>query len=173
MTSVMSNVGAKSVRDNHKATDKLATSHIQGESKRAITSAQSTQKIHHLPCSISRMVIPTSIAQYRGFFIIYRSAFALLCGVFSERNSLRLSTNPEKCFSSSPRSFCLTVQHPPTQRSTKVPPSALKRRCKRQASGKGKHVFRFAFVPKRSLVCRYPCTSRPDATLNLKKKKND
>lgn len=54
----------------------------------------------------------------------------------------------------------------------KVPPSAVKLRCRRQASGKGKHVFRFSFVPKRSLVCRYPCTSRTVATLNLKKKKS-
>lgn len=49
---------------------------------------------------------------------VYRSAVGLVwCRL--RKNSLWLSENPEKCFSSSPRSYCLTVQHPPTQRSTK------------------------------------------------------
>lgn len=66
----MSNVGAKIVRDMHKALNKLTNSPIQTESEIAITSAPRMTEIHHLPCSISRMVIPTSMAQYRGFFML-------------------------------------------------------------------------------------------------------
>lgn len=38
-------------------------------------------KIHHLPCSISRMVIPISRAQNRGFFMLIDAVVCVGCGV--------------------------------------------------------------------------------------------
>lgn len=68
---------------------------------------------HHLPCSISRTLIPTSTAQYTGFFIFVGLMKGLL--QHRRRNSPGLGGNPEKCFSSlSSRSDCVRVQHPPT-----------------------------------------------------------
>lgn len=57
----MSNIGTKTVRNNHQAS---------GKSRRAPGSSdRKWPSSHHLPCSISRTLIPTSTAQYTGFFI--------------------------------------------------------------------------------------------------------
>lgn len=76
MASIMSNVGAKPVRDNHEATEKLSTRDSDNK-------CSEDDKIHHLPCSISRTVIPTSIAQYRGFFMFID--LLLVCCVMSSQ----------------------------------------------------------------------------------------
>lgn len=85
--------------------------------------------IHHLPCSISRTVIPTSIAQYSGFFMftgvlsVWRSVSSQ--GEEEEKtHSLRLSSRKKKkkilksAFSSSPRSCWLTGGYSIHQRSS-------------------------------------------------------
>lgn len=61
------------------------------------------------------MVIPTSTAQYRGFFI-----FLVLLSVCRLRKTARdFQKIPKSVFLQVPRSKCLSVQHPPTHRSTK------------------------------------------------------
>lgn len=125
--------------------------------------------IRHLPCSISRTVIPTSIAQYSGFFM-FTDVLLVWRSVSSQgkkKNTAcdspkKKKKNPEKCFSSSPRSCWLTGGYSIHQRSAQQSPSFScegGRRCARQVSStEGGHNFRFAgglfYFPRRAEIAK-------------------
>lgn len=79
----MSNIDTETLRNNRRASAKS-----QRAPEQAIPSPR-----RHLPCSISRMLIPTSTAQYTGFFMSPQHW---------QKSSLEVGENPQKCFSPAP-----------------------------------------------------------------------